>query len=160
MMIVVNESAAASYLYLMGLTIDEELPLTQHLSLLPATCKASPDDMINSVMKYGSGDETDLGVLIAVLRKTTAQLRVVGEGQRACSSSLECPICNSSIVRAFELRIVLACSERFADRRFFAMLGNQCCSFYKVVHSKKIESDQRFREAVDKTALSGRMGTV
>lgn len=52
MMIVVNESAAASYLYLMGLTIDEELPLTQHLSLLPATCKASPDDMINSVMKY------------------------------------------------------------------------------------------------------------
>lgn len=66
MMIVVNESAAASYLYLMGLTIDEELPLTQHLSL----------------------------------------------------------------------------------------------SFYKVVHSKKIESDQRFREAVDKTALSGRMGTV
>ena len=41
MMIVVNESAAASYLYLMGLTIDEELPLTQHLSLLPATCKAS-----------------------------------------------------------------------------------------------------------------------
>lgn len=33
MMIVVNESAAASYLYLMGLTIDEELPLTQHLSL-------------------------------------------------------------------------------------------------------------------------------
>ena len=70
MMIVVNESAAASYLYLMGLTIDEELPLTQHLSLLPATCKASPDDMINSVMKYGSGDETDLGVLIAVLRKT------------------------------------------------------------------------------------------
>lgn len=69
MMIVVNESAAASYLYLMGLTIDEELPLTQHLSLLPATCKASPDDMINSVMKYGSGDETDLGVLIAVLRK-------------------------------------------------------------------------------------------
>lgn len=81
MMIVVNESAAASYLYLMGLTIDEELPLTQHLSLLPATCKASPDDMINSVMKYGSGDETDLGVLIAVLRKTTAQLRVVGEGK-------------------------------------------------------------------------------
>lgn len=65
----------------MGLTIDEELPLTQHLSLLPATCKASPDDMINSVMKYGSGDETDLGVLIAVLRKTTAQLRVVGEGK-------------------------------------------------------------------------------
>lgn len=81
MMIVVNESAAASYLYLMGLTIDEELPLTQHLTLLPATCKASPDDMINSVMKYGSGDETDLGVLIAVLRKTTAQLRVVGEGK-------------------------------------------------------------------------------
>lgn len=81
MMIVVNESAAASYLYLIGLTIDEELPLTQHLSLLPATCKASPDDMINSVMKYGSGDETDLGVLIAVLRKTTAQLRVVGEGK-------------------------------------------------------------------------------
>lgn len=33
MMIVVNESAAASYLYLMGLTIDEELPLTQHLSI-------------------------------------------------------------------------------------------------------------------------------
>lgn len=39
MMIVVNESAAASYLYLMGLTIDEELPLTQHLSLLPSLGK-------------------------------------------------------------------------------------------------------------------------
>ena len=159
MMIVVNESAAASYLYLMGLTIDEELPLTQHLSLLPATCKASPDDMINSVMKYGSGDESDLGVLIAVLRKTTAQLRVVGEGKE-----LAVRVWNAQsaivLLSAFELRIVLACSERFADRRFFAMLGNQCCSFYKVVHSKKIESDQRFREAVDKTALSGRMGTV
>lgn len=74
-------SATASYLYLMGLAIDKELPLMQHLSLLPATCEALPNDMIDSVMKYGSKDETDLGVLIAVLRKTTAQLRVVGEGK-------------------------------------------------------------------------------
>lgn len=81
MRIVTKGLATASYLYLMGLAIDEELPLMQHLSLLPATCKASPDDMIDSVMKYGSKDETDLGVLIAVLRKTTAQLRVVGEGK-------------------------------------------------------------------------------
>lgn len=81
MRIVATESATASYLYLMGLAIDEELPLMQHLSLLPAKCKVTPDDMIDLVMRYGSQNETDLGVLIAVLRKTTAQLRVVGRGK-------------------------------------------------------------------------------
>lgn len=78
MKIVVAEQHTTSYLYLLGASFDRELVLNDYLTLLPAKCSPLPDDMIDSVMKYGSQDETDLGILIATLRKTTAQLRVVG----------------------------------------------------------------------------------
>lgn len=86
MKIVVAEQHTTSYLYLLGASFDRELVLNDYLTLLPAKCSPLPDDMIDSVMKYGSQDETDLGILIATLRKTTAQLRVVGSGSRELAS--------------------------------------------------------------------------
>lgn len=86
MKIAIAEQQSASYLYVLGVSIEHELVLNDYLALLPAKCNPLPDDMIDSVMKYGSQDETDLGILIATLRKTTAQLRVVGSGSQELAS--------------------------------------------------------------------------
>lgn len=86
MKIAIAEQQSASYLYVLGVSIEHELVLNDYLTLLPAKCNPLPDDMIDSVMKYGSQDETDLGILIATLRKTTAQLRVVGSGSQELAS--------------------------------------------------------------------------
>ena len=76
MRIIVSDSQTDTYLYLMGIILERPLHIAPHLILEPASCNPLPDDMIDSIMKHGSKSETELGILISSLRKTSAQLKI------------------------------------------------------------------------------------
>lgn len=64
------------YLYLIGIEPGSEIRLNQNTVLEPIECQPDPDAMIDSIMKHGSKSEIDLGIVIATLRSTRAQLHI------------------------------------------------------------------------------------
>lgn len=77
--IVIHENDSATYLYICGLKMPRLVHLSENITLSPAECNPKPNDMIDCIMKYGSGLEYDLGILIASLRVTTAELCITGK---------------------------------------------------------------------------------
>lgn len=84
MSIQVQQNDSTTYLFLMGIKPVRPIQLNNNLIVEPVTCMPNPDDMIKTVMnrKTGSCSEVDLGVLIATLRQTTAQLVIKAQDAR------------------------------------------------------------------------------
>lgn len=76
MTMIACEGEDASYLYLLGINPQRRIKLNDRTVIEPVSVNPNPDDMIDCVMKAGSQSEVDLGILIATLRLTTAQLVV------------------------------------------------------------------------------------
>lgn len=74
--ICVNGGEKESYIYLCGIKPVRSVRLSENITLVPVFSSPDPNDMIECIMKNGDGDETELGLLIATLRKTTAMLKV------------------------------------------------------------------------------------
>jgi len=72
--IYVQEGCTTSYIYVCGIKPVREIRLGDKISIVPVISSPSPDDMIDCIMKYGNGDEFEMGLLIATLRMVTAQL--------------------------------------------------------------------------------------
>lgn len=76
--IYIKENQECAYLYLCGIRPLREVALGDGVTLLPAVSKPYPEDMIDSIMKSNHASEIELGMLIATLRLTTAQVRIEG----------------------------------------------------------------------------------
>ena len=76
MPICIKENQKSAYLYLCGIKPAREVKLGEGISLIPASSNPNPDDMIDSIMKSDHASELELGVLIATLRMTTAQIKI------------------------------------------------------------------------------------
>ena len=76
MAICIRENQSVAYLYLCGIKPVRDVRLGGGLTLMPATADPAPDDMIDSIMKSNHASELELGVLIAALRMTTAQIKI------------------------------------------------------------------------------------
>lgn len=76
MAVCVKENQKESYLYLCGIKPIREVKLGEGITLMPAVSNPNPDDMIDSIMKSDHASEVELGVLIATLRMTTAQIKI------------------------------------------------------------------------------------
>ena len=72
-----------SYIYLSGIKPDRVVALDNNVILMPISCSPVPDDMIDAVMKHGNRSEFELGVLIATLRLTSAQIKVQEDNARS-----------------------------------------------------------------------------
>lgn len=79
MAICIKENQSESYIYLCGIKPTRDVKLGDGITLMAATANPTPDDMIDSIMKSTHPSEVELGVLIATLRMTTAQIRIEGE---------------------------------------------------------------------------------
>ena len=78
MAICIKDNQSESYLYLCGIRPVREVKLGEGITLMPAVSKPNPNDMIDSIMKSNHASELELGVLIATLRMTTAQVKIEG----------------------------------------------------------------------------------
>ena len=76
------------YLFLMGIRPAKAIHLRERMLLGPASCNPDPDAMIDSIMKYGSQNEIDLGLLISTLRLTTAQLFIKSSDTKELAADL------------------------------------------------------------------------
>ena len=76
MAICIKENQTESYLYLCGVKPSRDVKLGEGITLMPAFPDPNPNDMIDSIMKSTHASEVELGVLIATLRITTAQIRI------------------------------------------------------------------------------------
>ncbi|WP_295917871.1 hypothetical protein [uncultured Anaerovibrio sp.] len=76
--IFIKENQDISYIYLCGIRPIREVKLGEGIILMPAASNPNPDDMIDSIMKSDHASEIELGVLIATLRMTTAQIKIEG----------------------------------------------------------------------------------
>lgn len=74
--ILINNNEAVTYIYLCGITPERNIKLSEKIMLMPVVSSPNPDDMIDSIMKNGSGSEFELGLLIATLRHTTAMMKI------------------------------------------------------------------------------------
>lgn len=72
----VKAGETEGYLYLIGVEPSSEVILNENVVLEPVECRPDPDAMIDSVMKYGSKSEINLGIVIATLRLTRAQFHI------------------------------------------------------------------------------------
>lgn len=76
------EGERQSYIYVRGIRPSRQVRLGNGIILRPVEPNPEPDDMIDSVMKNGSGSEVELGLLIATLRLTTAELVISADDAR------------------------------------------------------------------------------
>lgn len=70
-------SGLETYLYLNGISTKEEIILDKNVSLLPAICNPTPDDIIKV-----SGSEIDLGITTIFLRHVDSQLKIVADNPK------------------------------------------------------------------------------
>ncbi len=82
MRIRVAKGQNASYILLTGIKPSESILLDDGVTFMPVSCSPSANDMIASVMENGSQNEFELGVLIATLRNTTAQIKIEDNDSR------------------------------------------------------------------------------
>jgi len=75
----VSNKEKESYLYLLGVVPERTIRLSENVYLCPVISDPNPDDMIDAVMKNGSQTEFELGILIASLRATSAQIIIKNE---------------------------------------------------------------------------------
>lgn len=83
MAICLRENQDKSYIYLCGIKPTREVKLGEGITLMPAAPDPNPDDMIDGIMKSDHASEVELGVLIATLRMTTAQIRIEGSSGKS-----------------------------------------------------------------------------
>lgn len=76
MAVCVKENQKECYIYLCGIRPIREIKLGEGMTLMPAISNPNPDDMIDSIMKSDHASEMELGLLIATLRMTTAQIKI------------------------------------------------------------------------------------
>lgn len=76
MPICIKENQKEAYLYLCGINPARDIKLGEGITLIPARSNPKPDDMIDCIMKSDHASELELGVLIATLRMTTAQIKI------------------------------------------------------------------------------------
>lgn len=74
--ICVDNNEKVTYIYLCGINPIRNIKLSEKITLTPVTSSPNPDDMIDCIMKNGSGSEFELGILIATLRCTTAMVKI------------------------------------------------------------------------------------
>lgn len=74
--ILINDNETVTYIYLCGINPTRNIKLSERITLMPVVSSPNPDDMIDSIMKNGSGSEFELGLLIATLRHTTAMIKI------------------------------------------------------------------------------------
>ena len=70
----ISDSQTTSYIYLYGIKPEREIVITPNLVLRSTKSSPDPQDMIENVMKYGDQSEFSLGMIIAFLRRITAEL--------------------------------------------------------------------------------------
>ena len=83
MAICLRENQDKSCIYLCGIKPTREVKLGEGITLMPAAPDPNPDDMIDGIMKSDHASEVELGVLIATLRMTTAQIRIEGSSGKS-----------------------------------------------------------------------------
>lgn len=76
MAVCIKDNQKEAYIYLCGINPIREVKLGEGITLMPAISNPHPDDMIDSIMKSNHASEVELGVLIATLRMTTAQIKI------------------------------------------------------------------------------------
>lgn len=74
--ICVQNNENVTYIYLCGISPIRNIKLSENIMLTPVVSSSKPDDMIDCIMKNGRGNEFELGILIATLRRTTAMLTI------------------------------------------------------------------------------------
>lgn len=74
--ICVSSNETVTYIYLCGIKPLKSVQLSVNTMLMPVDISPKPDDIIDCVMKNGSGNEFELGILIATLRQTTAMVKI------------------------------------------------------------------------------------
>lgn len=72
-----------AYIYLCGIKPVRDIKISSNITLMAVKSAPDPDDMINCVMKCGNQDEYTLGLLIATLRRVTAQLKITDSNARS-----------------------------------------------------------------------------
>ena len=80
--IYIKEGEKDTYIYLCGIKPTRNIHVNDFVEILPTTASPLPDDMIDSIMKNGSGSEFELGMLIATLRSTSALLKIKNSNAR------------------------------------------------------------------------------
>lgn len=78
----IYENERDSYIYICGIKPTRKIFINNNITLMPVSASANPDDMIDSFMKYGNGNEFQMGILISTLRMVTAQLRITAENPK------------------------------------------------------------------------------
>lgn len=76
MAICIEEKQNISFIYLCGIKPSREVILDEGVTLMPAVATPEPNDMIDCITKSYHASEVELGVLIATLRLTTAQIKI------------------------------------------------------------------------------------
>lgn len=79
--IIIHEGQTISYIYICGVKPVHEITINENIKLLPVKATFEPDDMIDSIMKFGDGNEFKLGMLISTLRFVTAELRITAKDE-------------------------------------------------------------------------------
>ncbi len=80
--IYVNNNEKVTYIYLCGINPIRNTKLSEKITLIPVVSSPNPDDIIDCIMKNGSGSEFELGLLIATLRCTTAMIKIECDNAR------------------------------------------------------------------------------
>lgn len=79
----VGNNENSSFIYLCGIKPVRNIKLSNNVVLMPAISSPNPDDMIDCIMKNGSGHEFELGLLIATLRQTSAVLKIDSDNAKS-----------------------------------------------------------------------------
>ena len=56
------ENESVSYIYICGIKPTRKIFINNNITLMPVSASANPDDMIGSFMKYGNGNEFQMGI--------------------------------------------------------------------------------------------------
>ena len=165
------EGQTCSYIYIVGITPEREIKISENVRLVPVQSSPAPDDMIDCIMKYGDGDEYVLGLLIATLRSVTAQLEITAKNaeelaiatwnaQTFCvliSAMLNCEVSwyfqTDKSVDAFDAKtrvsLVHPHMHKFPDG-LKVISEEQCCYLEEnLAVAWELENDSRFSNAIN-----------
>ncbi len=81
--VITYDGQKVAYIYICGIRPVHEVIINDNIKLLPVKASPKPDDMIDNVMKFGNADEFELGILIATLRKVTAELEIKADNAKS-----------------------------------------------------------------------------
>lgn len=166
-----HDGQTQGYLFLMGIKPASAIRLREGMRLEPASCNPDPDAMIDSIMKHGSQNEIDLGLLIATLRLTSAQLLIESSDAKELAADLwnaQTDLCLTSALLHEEIYWTVQCDveaglfdetssvhvvlpHRLFLPRDFVEIPFERCSYLESVFSNasKMMSNSSFSFAVN-----------